>query len=73
MKEKVVFGLIWLVAFAAGSTVGNVVSHFAFPHPRHMCECDYCKAVRKQEAVEVVDSIVRERIVISIGREERGF
>lgn len=70
MKDKVIMGFIFLMSFTIGTTLGNVISHFIWPHPRHLCECEYCKTVRQQEALEVVDSIIHERIVININKEE---
>lgn len=70
MKNKIIMGFIFLMAFAIGSTIGNVISHFIWPYPHHLCECEYCKTVRQREAVEVVDSIIHDRIVINVTKEE---
>lgn len=69
MKDKIIIGFIFLMAFAIGSTIGNVISYFIWPPKRHLCECEYCKTVRQREAVEIVDSIIHERIVINIEKE----
>jgi hypothetical protein len=70
MKNKIITGFIFLMAFAIGSTFGNVISYFIWPSKHHLCECEYCKTVRQREAVEVMDSIIHERIVININKEK---
>ena len=70
MKDKVIIGIIFLMAFAIGSTIGNVISYFIWPPKRHLCQCEYCKIVRQREAVEVIDSIIHERIVINVNKED---
>ncbi len=70
MKDKIIIGIIFLLAFAIGSTIGNVISHFIWPQKRHLCQCEYCKTVRQREAVEVIDSIIHERIVINVNKEK---
>jgi len=70
MKDKIIIGIIYLMAFAIGSTIGNVISHFIWPQKRHLCQCEYCKTVRQREAVEVIDSIIHERIVINVNKEK---
>ncbi len=70
MKRNLIIGFVFLVAFAIGSTIGNIISHFIWPYPHHLCECEYCKTVRQREAIEVIDSIIHERIVINIDNEE---
>lgn len=70
MKDKIIIGIIFLMAFAIGSTIGNVISHFIWPQNRHLCQCEYCKIVRQREAVEVIDSIIHERIVINVNKEK---
>ena len=71
MKDKIITAVIFFLSFAAGSTVGNVISHFIWPQKSHVCRCETCRAVRRAEAAAAVDSVVRERIVISInGREQ---
>jgi hypothetical protein len=51
MKDKIIIGIIFLMAFAIGSTIGNVISHFIWPQKRHLCQCEYCKTMRQREAV----------------------
>lgn len=70
MKDKIIIGFIFLMAFAVGSTIGNVISYFSWPPKRHLCECEYCKTVRQREAVEIVDSIIRDCIVINVNNED---
>ena len=70
MKDKIIIGIIFLLAFAIGSTIGNVISHFIWPQKRHLCQCEYCKTMRQREAVEVIDSIIHERIVINVNKEK---
>lgn len=70
MKDKIIIDIIFLMAFAIGSTIGNVISHFIWPQKRHLCQCEYCKTMRQREAVEVIDSIIHERIVINVNKEK---
>ena len=70
MKDKIIIGIIFIISFAIGSTIGNVISHFIWPQKRHLCQCEYCKTVRQREAVEVIDSIIHERIVINVNKEK---
>ena len=70
MKDKIIIGIIFLISFAIGSTIGNVISYFIWPQKRHLCQCEYCKIVRQREAVEVIDSIIHERIVINVNKEK---
>lgn len=70
MKDKIITGFIFFMAFVVGTTIGNVISHFICPETRHLCECEYCKTVRQREALEIVDSIIHERIVININKED---
>ena len=70
MKDKIIIGIIFIISFAIGSTIGNVISYFIRPPKRHLCQCEYCKTVRQREAVEVIDSIINERIVINVNKED---
>ncbi len=70
MKDKIIIGIIFIISFAIGSTIGNVISYFICPQKRHLCQCEYCKTVRQREAVEVIDSIIHERIVINVNKEK---
>ena len=70
MKRNLIIGFVFIVAFAIGSTIGNVISRIIWPQQRHLCECEYCKTVRQREAVEVIDSIIHERIVINVEKEK---
>lgn len=70
MKDKIIVGIIFVLAFAIGTTIGNVISYFIWPHSRHLCQCEYCKTVRQRESIEVIDSIIHERIVININKED---
>lgn len=72
MKDKIITGFIFLMAFAIGSIICNVISFFIWPPKHHLCECEYCKTVRQLEAVEIVDSIIHDRIVINIEKEYDG-
>jgi len=64
------------VGFFVGAFVGTIIGHifialicYVPPSKRHLCTCEYCKTVRQREAVEVLDSIIKERIVINISEE----
>lgn len=64
------------VGFFVGAFVGTMIAHiilaafdYTLSSKRHLCTCDYCKTVRQREAVEVLDSIIKERIVININGE----
>jgi hypothetical protein len=70
MKDKIIVGFIFVMAFATGTIIGNMISYFIWPQSRHLCECEYCKTVRQREAVEIVDSIIHERIVINVNKED---
>ena len=70
MKDKIIIGIIFIISVAIGSTIGNVISYFIWPPKRHLCQCEYCKIVRQREAVEVIDSIIHERIVINVNKED---
>ena len=70
MKDKIIIGIIFIISFAIGSTIGNVISHFIWPQKCHLCQCEYCKTMRQREAVEVIDSIIHERIVINVNKEK---
>lgn len=70
MKDKIIIGIIFIISFAIGSTIGNVINYFIWPPKRHLCQCEYCKIVRQREAVEVIDSIIHERIVINVNKEK---
>ena len=59
-----------------GAIMGTLLAHILIaivsytpPSKRHLCTCEYCKTVRQREAVEVLDSIIKERIVINISEE----
>lgn len=64
------------IGFFVGALIGTIIGHifialicYVPPSKRHLCTCEYCKTVRQREAVEVLDSIIKERIVINISEE----
>ena len=67
-KEKLVFATIWLIAFVAGSVIGHGIGFMMFDqrHHPHLCRCEACKVTRQLEACEVIDSIIKERVVINV-------
>ena len=73
MKEKIIIMLFIMIAFAIGTIIGQIICFFIFPHEpltNHVCTCEYCKVTRQLEAIEVVDSVIHDRIVINIEKEE---
>lgn len=70
MKDKIIFVIIFVLAFAIGSVIGNIIGYFIWPHQRHLCQCEYCKTVRQREALEMIDSVIHERIVINVNKEK---
>lgn len=69
MKEKIIIMLILMVAFTVGSIIGQTLGYFIFPREpltNHVCTCEYCKVTRQLEAIEIVDSLIHDRIVVNI-------
>lgn len=64
-KEYLMFSICVLTGAIIGNVIGSTLKHDS----KHVCECEYCKAVRQRETVEIVDSIFHERIVININKE----
>jgi len=71
--EKAVMYIILTLAFAVGSFIGHGIGWAVFDRHEtsHVCQCETCKTIRQLEAVEVVDSIIHDRIVININGEEQ--
>jgi len=67
-KEKTIL----LLFFAIGSFIGHGMGWAIFDRKStsHVCQCETCKVIRQLEAVEIVDSIIHDRIVINIGKED---
>lgn len=61
---------IYFTAAMVGTIISGVLNYVLWGSQKHLCECEYCKTVRQQEALEVVDSIIHERIMININKEE---
>lgn len=64
------------IGIFVGALIGTLIGHifiavicYVPPSKRHLCTCDYCKTVRQMEAVEVLDSVIKERIVITVNGE----
>lgn len=73
MKKKIIIMLFVMIAFAIGTIIGQTICFFIFPREpltNHVCTCEYCKLTRQLEAIEVVDSVIHDRIVINIERED---
>ena len=68
MKKKIDY-LILFFAMLVGSFVGQLTYHLMFPQKKHLCTCELCKSIRQLEAAEMVDSIIKERIVINVNKE----
>lgn len=66
--------LLLTLMFSVGSFVGHLASRLLFSSlsivPCHLCTCDNCKTVRQLEAVEVMDSVIRDRIIIEVNKGE---
>ena len=71
-KEKFISLIVFTLAFAIGSFIGHGIGWAIFDHKStsHVCQCETCKVIRQLEAVEIVDSIIHDRIVINIGKED---
>jgi len=71
-KKKFIFSLV--LAALVGSFIGQTLSYAVFnssmPQQAHVCQCERCKLIRQLEAVEVLDSVIQDRIVININKEE---
>ena len=62
---------IWFYVFVfIGSLIGATIGHAIWRENRHLCQCEYCKIVRQREALEMVDSVIHDRIVINIEKKE---
>lgn len=69
MKKKLIVLLKFAFACAIGTVIGQSLCYFIIPTSKvetHVCTCEYCKTKRQLEAIEVVDSIIHDRIVINI-------
>ena len=73
MKEatkNIICMVVSIIIFGSlGIAVGKGISHLLFcddsePKVQHMCTCDLCKVKRQLESCEVIDSIIKERVVI---------
>lgn len=71
-KEKTVALIVNTLAFTVGSFIGHGIGWSIFDRKStsHVCQCETCKVIRQLEAVEIVDSIFHDRIVINIEKED---
>lgn len=54
-----------------GQILGDIVCSLLWPtESHHVCQCEHCKLIRQLEAIEVVDSVIQDRIVINISKED---
>ncbi len=71
-KKKSILSLVF--AAIVGSFIGEALIYALFnssmPQQAHVCQCERCKLIRQLETVEVLDSVIRDRIVININKEE---
>ena len=70
-KEKTVELIVLTLAFVGGSFIGHGIGWIMFDRKEtsHICQCETCKTIRQLESIELVDSIIHERIVINIEKE----
>lgn len=68
-KDKLVIAAIIFMAAMAGTVISGVINYALWCNQKHLCQCELCKTVRQREALEVVDSVIHERIVINIEKE----
>ena len=73
MKEaikNIICMVVAIIIFGSiGTIFGSGISHLLFcddsePRTQHMCQCELCKTRRQLESCEVIDSIIKDRIVI---------
>lgn len=70
-KETVSYLAVLFIATMIGAGIGQTIAYaFWGSRPRHLCKCEYCKAARQREALEVVDSVIPEKIVVYINKED---
>lgn len=71
-KEKTAALIVLTLAFAVGSFIGHGIGWAMFDRKKtsHICQCETCKTIRQLESIELVDSIIHERIVINIEKED---
>ena len=69
-KDMFVTVVIFFTAAMAGTVVSGVINHALWDSQKHVCQCELCKTVRQREALEVVDSVIYERIVINVKKED---
>lgn len=58
--------IVYTLSFAIGSFIGKGIGFAVFKSTSHVCQCKTCKAIRQLEALEIVDSIINDKIVINI-------
>lgn len=74
MKTKFFDHLIMFVSVILGIFVGEMLWSAFSTQPydvrSHMCPCDACKVRRQLESIELIDSIIKDRIVFVV---ENGY
>ena len=73
MKKNLKTIVLLFVTFLVASLIGQTVANVVFPRKtqtNHICTCERCKLTRQLETIEVVDSVIHERIVININKED---
>ena len=67
-KEKIAELIVFTLTFAVGLSIGHGIGWAIFDRKKtsHICQCETCKTIRQLESIELVDSIIHERIVINI-------
>lgn len=76
MKQRKIFGLLAAVIGVCMTSCNNMkrpdnghdydLEPMQSPLVRHSPNCRKCKEIRKQEIIEVVDSMIRDRIRIEV-------
>lgn len=69
-KDMLVTVAIFFTAAMAGTVISGVINHILWGSQKHVCQCEYCKTVRQRETVEILDSIIHDRIVINVNKED---
>lgn len=70
IKKIILMSFMLSFAFLFGHILSETLCYFIFPRKNHVCTCEYCKLTRQIEAIEVVDSVISDRIIIHAIKED---